>query len=139
MGSIHHGIAENDKEENRPVFHVTLRTRSLVIQKEAPMSQPSTVYYAVLREGGEHWNAQLPMRQQERWEEHAAFMDALADHGSVVLGGPLDDEKHTVLLIFAAGSTQSVESRLAEDPWTAMGVLRTVWVKRWEILLKERK
>lgn len=40
------------------------------------MAQPSTTYYAVLRERGENWDARRPMRQQEQWEEHAAFMDA---------------------------------------------------------------
>jgi len=31
------------------------------------------------------------MRAQERWEDHAAFMDGLADDGFIVLGGPLGD------------------------------------------------
>ena len=52
-------------------------------------SQPSTTYYTVLRERGENWDARLSMRQQEQWEEHAAFMDALVDNGFVILGGPL--------------------------------------------------
>jgi len=53
------------------------------------MSEQPLIYYAVLRERGENWNASLPMRQQEQWEKHAAFMDALADDGFVILGGPL--------------------------------------------------
>ncbi|HEX8033669.1 MAG TPA: hypothetical protein VF510_07465, partial [Ktedonobacterales bacterium] len=66
------------------------------------MSQRSTNYYAVLRERGENWNVSLPMRQQEQWEEHAAFMDALADDGFVILGGPLGEGEEKFLLIITA-------------------------------------
>jgi uncharacterized protein YciI len=103
------------------------------------MSQPSTIYYAVLREQGEHWNERVPMRQQEQWAEHAAFMDALADEGFVVLGGPLGNGEKTFLLIMAAESEQAIESRLANDPWTPLKLLRTASIERWEILLNASK
>ena len=102
------------------------------------MSQRSAAYYAVLRERGENWDARLPMRQQEQWEEHAAFMDALADDGFVVLGGPLGDGEK-ILLIIAAESEQAIEARLADDPWTPLGLLRIAKVERWEILLNASK
>ncbi len=102
------------------------------------MSQPSTIYYAVLRERGENWNARFPMRQQEQWEAHAAFMNALADDGFVVLGGPLGDGEK-ILLIIAAASEQAIESRLADDPWTPLRLLRTASVECWEILLNASK
>src|SRR5919201_6907246 len=46
-------------------------------------------YFAVTcrRTGG--WDWSRPMRRQVRFDEHAAFMDALVEHGFVVLGGPL--------------------------------------------------
>ena len=68
------------------------------------MSGQSTTYYTVLRERGENWDARLPMRQQEQWEEHAAFMDALADDGFVILGGPLGDGEEKFLFIIVAES-----------------------------------
>ena len=34
-----------------------------------------------------------------------------------------------------AGSTEEIEGRLAGDPWTANGMLTTVRVERWTILL----
>jgi len=77
------------------------------------------------------------MRQQEQWEEHAAFMDALADDGFVILGGPLGDGEK-FLHIIAAESEQAIEVRLADDPWTPLRLLRTASVERWEILLGER-
>lgn len=91
-------------------------------------------YYAVIRERGENWNSSLPMRQQEQWDAHAAFMDALAEEGFIVLGGPLGDGEK-VLLIFSAQSEQEIAARLTDDPWTPTGLLRTTKVERWEILL----
>ena len=96
---------------------------------------PQRSYYAVLRERGENWNARLPMRQQEQWEKHAAFMDALAADGFVVLGGPLGGGEEKFLLIIAADSEQALEVRLADDPWTPLRLLRMAWVERWQILL----
>ena len=103
------------------------------------MSHQPLLYYAVIRERGVNWNARIPMRQQEQWEKHAAFMDALADDGFVILGGPLGDGEEKFLLIFAAESEQAIKDRLAEDPWTLQGMLRTASVERWEILLKASK
>ena len=102
------------------------------------MSQPSTTYYAVLRERGENWDARLPMRRQEQWKEHAAFMDALTDDGFIILGGPLGDGEEKFLLIMAAESEQAIAVRLADDPWTPLRLLRTASVERWEIPLGQR-
>jgi hypothetical protein len=87
-------------------------------------------HYAVTRERGERWDTALPMREQEKWDEHAAFMDRLAEDGFVVLGGPLGAEAK-FLLIIAAESEQAIVARL----WTPMGLLRIAAVERWEILL----
>jgi uncharacterized protein YciI len=74
------------------------------------------------------------LREQERWPEHAAFMDGLADDGFVVVGGPVGDGVRTLLLVDAE-SEQAVHSRLDADPWTPMRLLRITTVERWEILL----
>lgn len=103
------------------------------------MSGQSTIYYAVLRERGENWDARLPMRQQKQWEEHAAFMDALVDDGFVILGGPLDDGEEKFLLIMVADSKQAIAVQLADDPWTPLQLLRIATVERWEILLDARQ
>jgi uncharacterized protein YciI len=95
-------------------------------------------YYAVLREWGENWDAWLSMRQQAKWDEHAVFMNALADDGFVFLGGPLDDGEK-ILLIINASSEQEIVARLADDPWTPMGLLRIAKVECWEILLGENR
>jgi uncharacterized protein YciI len=72
--------------------------------------------------------------EQEKWAEHAAFMNALADDGFVVLGGPLGDGAR-ILLIIDAESEGAIQTRLAADPWTPTDLLRIAKVERWEILL----
>ena len=74
------------------------------------------------------------MPQQEQWAEHAAFMNALADEGFVVLGGPVSGTPR-VLLIMRAESEQAIRSRLAGDPWTPMGLLTIASIEPWQILL----
>lgn len=90
--------------------------------------------YAVIRERGPSWDPSRAMRDQERWDEHSAFMDALVDDGFVVLGGPLGDGEK-FLLIVAAESEEEIVARLADDPWTPMGLLRIAKIEPWEILL----
>jgi uncharacterized protein YciI len=40
-----------------------------------------------------------------------------------------------VLHVFTAGSPAEVEAVLAEDPWTPMGLLTTVTIEPWTVLL----
>jgi hypothetical protein len=77
-------------------------------------------YYAVTRERGPAWDPALPMRKQERWKNHAVFMDGLADAGVIIMGGPLGEGETTFLLIFNVDSEESVVTTLANDPWTEM-------------------
>ena len=75
------------------------------------------------------------MREQDRWDDHAAFMDALADEGLIVRGGPLGEGDRRFLLIFDAPSEAAIRSRLDDDPWTPMDMLRIAALDSWEILL----
>jgi uncharacterized protein YciI len=104
--------------------------------QELVMPERRRNYYAVTRQRGASWDASLGLREQDRWDEHAAYMDALAEERFVVLGGPLGDGS-TFLLIISAESEQEIETRLADDPWTPMDLLRIARVDRWEILLGE--
>jgi uncharacterized protein YciI len=78
------------------------------------------------------------MREQDGWDEHARFMDALVDEGFVFLGGPLEGDRD-VLHIVDAPSEAAVDARLADDNWTANGMLRTVSVERWTVVLDGRE
>jgi uncharacterized protein YciI len=93
-------------------------------------------YYAVIRELGAAWDPSRAMREQEKWAEHAAFMDRLAGSGFIVLGGPLGDGRDT-LLIIDADSEEAIHARLAADPWTPMDLLRVAKVERWHVLLED--
>jgi len=76
------------------------------------------------------------MRRQDGWDAHAAFMDALAAEGFVVLGGPLGPGETRFLIVVDAPDERAVRARLAEDPWEASRRLRTAGIERWEILLR---
>jgi uncharacterized protein YciI len=128
-----------EKGRKLPCFQGRIEKRILRFKdKEMPMPQQSTIYYTVLREHGENWDTRLPMRKQKQWDEHARFMDELVNEGFVILGGPLGNEEKA-LLIIAAEDEQTIETRLADDPWTPMGLLYTGKVERWEILLDASK
>jgi uncharacterized protein YciI len=88
----------------------------------------------VTRGRGPAWDSGLPMEEQERWAEHAAFMNDLVASEFVVLGGPLGDGE-SVLLIVDAATEAAIHARLAADPWTTMGLLEVTRVEPWEILL----
>jgi uncharacterized protein YciI len=92
-------------------------------------------YLIVIRERGPSWVSSLAMREQEGWQEHGAFMNALAEQGFVRLGGPLGEGEQRFLLVVDADSERAVRERLAEDPWTALGLLTVASVTPWEILL----
>ena len=92
-------------------------------------------YFVVFRRREGPWDWSRGMREQADWDAHAAFMDALAAEGFVVLGGPLGDGKR-VLHVVDAPDEAAVRARLAEDPWERTGLLRTVSVEPWEVLLR---
>ena len=76
------------------------------------------------------------MRRQDRFEEHAAFMDALTGDGFILAGGPLgsEDQAPRVLHIVEASNEEAVRSRLQADPWPE-SMLRLVSVEPWTVLL----
>ena len=95
-----------------------------------------TCFYAVVSEAGPTWVHGTPMREQDAWSAHAEFMNALAEEGFVVLGGPLGDgSPHRAMLIVDAPSETEVERRMAADPWLREGLLTVKSIERWEILL----
>ena len=48
----------------------------------------SMATFAVTMVHGPHWDRSRPIREQDGWDEHAAFMDGLVDDGLIILGGP---------------------------------------------------
>jgi len=77
------------------------------------------------------------MREQDGWDEHARFMEALVEDGFILLGGPLEGDVD-VLHVVEAPSKDAVHQRLGADNWTQDGKLETVSVEAWTVLLDGR-
>jgi uncharacterized protein YciI len=92
-------------------------------------------YYLVRQARGPAWDPARGRRDQDGWDEHAAFMDALTEEGVVILGGPLgEDTDQDALLIVDVESEAAIRTRLADDPWMN-GVLTIQSVEPWTVWL----
>ena len=91
--------------------------------------------FAVVRTKGEAWDATVPMRSQQRWSEHAVFMDGLAAQGFIVLGGPLG-ETGDFLFAVKATDENEIKATLQQDPWSTSGMLEIKSIQPWIILLE---
>ena len=94
-------------------------------------------HFAVTMVHGPGWDPARGIREQDAWDEHAAFMDRLVDDGFVILGGPVGDRQRVLLTVQAAGEP-AIRARLAADPWSAMGLLRVDAVEPWALWLDGR-
>jgi uncharacterized protein YciI len=93
-------------------------------------------YFLVEEAKGPAWDHSRRRREQAGWDEHAAFMDSLAEEGFVVLGGPIGEgDGDNALLIVNADSEETVRARLARDPWHD-GVLRIESIRPWAVWLR---
>jgi uncharacterized protein len=90
-------------------------------------------YFLVTQLPAPKWDRSRPRREQDRWDEHAAFVDGLVEQGVVVLGGPLGEpDDGPALLVVAAESEEEIRTRLADDPW--MDTILTVeTIQPWAI------
>jgi uncharacterized protein YciI len=93
--------------------------------------------FAVIREAGPGW-CDGGIYEQPRVDEHATFMNALADSGFVLFAGPLAGTEHgrvRVLLVVNAEDEDEIHRQLADDPWIPTEQLVTVSIERWQILV----
>jgi uncharacterized protein YciI len=93
-------------------------------------------YYLVKLARGPGWDHARGRREQDGWDEHAAFMDALTEEGVIVLGGPVGnvDGEHT-LHVVDIESEAAIRARLADDPW-ANDLLTIESVEPWWVWLR---
>jgi hypothetical protein len=93
-------------------------------------------YFLVITSRGPEWDVSRGRRDQDGWQEHAAFMDALVTEAVIVLGGPLADPHHGghTALLFRADSEDEIRRRMAADPWSGH-LLRIDDVQRWWLWL----
>jgi uncharacterized protein YciI len=94
-------------------------------------------YFAVVMDAGSAWNPSRTRRDQEKWTEHAEFIEALAAEHFLLIVGPLSPTR--ALQILRAPSETAVRERLADDPWMKMGVLRILSIDPWEVLVGEKR
>ena len=76
-------------------------------------------YFAVIRDAGPAWTEGKGAFEQPGVDDHAAFMDTLADDGIVLFAGPLAGSEHgriRALLIVDTDSEASIHDRLAGRP-----------------------
>ena len=95
-------------------------------------------HFAVIREAGPAWTDGSGISEQPAVSEHAVFMNALADEGFVLFGGPLAGSEHArlrVLLIVDAIDEGEIHRRLADDPWTRTRRLQVTSIEPWNIFV----
>jgi uncharacterized protein YciI len=93
-------------------------------------------YFLVYEEQGPAWQPSRSMREQDGWDAHAKFVNALRDDGFLLLGGPHGPgHPHRALLVVQSESESHIRARLSEDPWLRSGVLRTDRIEPWEVLV----
>lgn len=95
------------------------------------------MFFAVRLERGGPWDWSRDLREQDGWDEHARYMEALVDDGFIVLGGPLGGDRE-ILHAISAQSEQAVRERLATDNWARNGMLTIKSIEPWTILLDGR-
>jgi hypothetical protein len=98
---------------------------------------PPMANFAVRLVHGPGWDSSRQIRDQDGWDEHAAFMDGLVDDGFIILGGPVGDSEQTLHVVQAADENQ-IRARLARDPWFCAGLLRIGTIERWALWLDSR-
>ena len=101
------------------------------------MAYIEAVHFAVRLERGGPWDWSRDLREQDGWDEHARFMDALVADGFIILGGPLDGDQE-ILHAISAPSEAAVRERLAQDNWAENGMLTIKSIEPWTILLGGR-
>jgi uncharacterized protein YciI len=98
---------------------------------------PGMATFAVTLVHGPGWDATRPIRRQDGWDDHAAFMDGLVEGGFLILGGPLGPGHRTLHLVQAADERE-VTARLSGDPWASAGLLRIGGIEPWALWLDSR-
>ncbi len=64
---------------------------------------PGMAFFVLTMVNGPRYDPARARREQDGWDEHAAFMDGLTDAGFAVLGGPIGDGNQVMVVVEAAG------------------------------------
>ncbi len=94
--------------------------------------------FAATREAGPAWMDGKGAFEQAAVNDHAAFMNDLADEGLILFAGPLagsEAGRIRVLLIADAADAADIRRRLADDPWEIADRVVTTTVEPWNLLV----
>jgi uncharacterized protein YciI len=94
--------------------------------------------FAITREAGPSWTEGKGAFEQPAVNDHAAFMNDLAEEGFLLFAGPLagtEQDRIRVLLIADAISETDIHRRLADDPWERAQRVVTTIVEPWNLLV----
>jgi len=72
-------------------------------------------FLLIRTQDGYEWDPAKPMEEQTLWAEHADYMDALAERGFYLFGGPTVYPR--VPFAVSAADEAEVHAELARDPW----------------------
>ena len=94
--------------------------------------------FAATREAGPAWTAGRGAFEQAAVDDHAAFMNDLANDGVIVFAGPLagsEAGRIRVLLIGDAADEADLRHHLAQDPWEITDRIVTTTIEPWHLLV----
>ncbi len=95
-----------------------------------------TDYFLVRLARGAAWDQARARREQDGWDEHAAFMDELVADGVVILGGPVGTgDGEDSLLVMDVATEALIRSRLDDDPWVD-DLLTIKSIEPWSVWLR---
>jgi uncharacterized protein YciI len=93
--------------------------------------------FAVRLVHGPGWDPSRQIRDQDAWDEHAAFMDGLVEDDFIILGGPVGEGEQTLHAVEAADEND-IAARFGADPWASAGLLRIGEIEPWALWLDSR-
>jgi uncharacterized protein len=93
--------------------------------------------FAVRLVHGPRWDPARPIREQDAWDEHAAFMDGLVKRGFIIMGGPVAGGEQTLHVVEAADEND-IRAVLADDPWACADLLQIGTIEPWALWLDSR-
>lgn len=98
-------------------------------------------YFVVSREAGPGWTDGQGTFDQAGVNDHAMFMNGLADDGFVLFAGPpagSEAGRIRALVIVNASDEDEIHRRLADDPWTLTQRLVIVSIESWNLFVGEQ-
>ena len=93
--------------------------------------------YSVIREAGPGF-IDGGIAAQPDVADHAAFMNGLAEEGTILFAGPLagtETGRLRALLIMSADGEDEIRRRLHDDPWVRTERLAITSIEPWNVIV----